>query len=219
MKLSVGPFDYAIRRQWRLTDGDRLRPVALNGLTIFHELVIWIDAELKDEYAIATLRHEFSEAWAHHCGEPSDHEGRRQSEATIGTSFDQQFTAQGGLAAFLAIPVEGMPSEDKTESSAPTQPKAQEKSYRVTDTIVCPGCESHIRTAGCTTSAAKLNDAGIFVVHRWLLCDACDSVIAWCERSTPEGFPLGEYFRASILRGNDARCYIDMMTAELEATA
>lgn len=198
MIFKVGPFQYVVRRTWALTlDGD---PV--DGFCASTSRCIYLDGDLEADALVSTLRHEHEHAWEYEVGQPRTAEDRANFMATVGTSFDQQFSDQGGTTALINTPIEGIAN--------PRRRLAQKTEPIFTDRVHCGGCGTQIMAGSIYSSEPMaLEQSGIVVLERGCQCPVCDRVQVWTERSTADGLPAGEYLRARMLAGAEAVKWLD----------
>jgi hypothetical protein len=103
MIFNIGPFPYRVLRRRNLrAHGERL-----DGFCASSARCLWLDADLDDIAIVSTLRHEHAHAWAIEVSHPHSSEDVACFTAAVGTAFDMDFTAQGGLAKLRALPIDG----------------------------------------------------------------------------------------------------------------
>ncbi len=191
---------YTVRRKYDLqVDG-----IATDGLTMFARREIWLDGLLAGEALEETARHEYGHALEYHTAQPRNEEERKQFEATVAMAFNKELSACGGWPAVLALPID--PPDRPAVEVAP-KPTVHAVEWQITDRVECGYCGVQAMTAPAQHGTPTMNDAGVWMVERSIECDMCDSIMVWDERCSPEGFPLGQYFNARVLRKGDASAW------------
>jgi hypothetical protein len=193
MQFIIGTRVYSVRRQWNLTcDGERL-----DGLCAYSSHTIWLDGDLSEEVIVEVLRHEHQHSWEAETCIPHTAEDRANLTATVGAAFDAEFTAQGGLAALLEIPIEGLRPEVKRNKA--------EVSFNISDRRNCGTCGCEVMVGSIDTAEARMVESvGMYMLERGFECPACGSVQVWDEQCTRDGIPLGKFFNPRILSGVEA---------------
>lgn len=198
MQLPIGPFDYSVRRKWSLAvDGEHLDGYCASSIRC-----IFLDGDLDDKRLVATLRHEHEHCWEFELGSPATAEDRANFHATVSTSFDKHFAAQGGLESLLKIPIEGLP---------PLKSRIKQRGEpTIADRVFCGVCNTPVMNGSVFTGESRpLESLGISVLERGFQCPVCGVVQTWVERANREGLPSGEYISAKLLSGGDAAKWID----------
>jgi hypothetical protein len=194
MQFRIGNIVYTVRRKWELKhNGERM-----DGLCDSTNKLIWLDGEMTGDEVLPILRHEHTHAWAYEVGQPRTFEDLACFAATVADAFDAEFAEQGGIESLMAIPLEGLrPGARKQIEARP---------LNICDRIECGRCGATIMVGSIFTGTPRVIDSINFVaVDRGCQCPVCDAVQVWSERSTSEGIPIGEFFNAKLLEGDEAR--------------
>jgi hypothetical protein len=193
MHFRIGTHVYNVRRKWDLRQNGQ----KADGLCDSTTKTIWLDADLFPTEILPVLRHEHVHAWQFETATPSTFEEQATFSATVGDAFDEEFGAQGGLDALIALPVDGL----RGERRAPVQQRLD-----IPDRIQCGRCGAEIMAGSIHSGAPTLIESvAIMAIERGCACPVCDAVQTWLERCTPDGVPLGGFLRPKLLSGEAAR--------------
>jgi hypothetical protein len=192
MQFRIGRHVYNVRRKWDLRhNGEKA-----DGLCDSTSKTIWIDADLMPDEILPVLRHEHVHAWQFETATPSTFEEQATFSATVGDAFDAEFSEQGGLDGFIALPVDGLRGERR-------QPVQQR--FDIPDRIQCGRCGAEVMSGSIHSGAPTMIDRVGLAIERGCACPVCDAVQTWLERCTADGVPLGGFMRPKLLSGDEAR--------------
>lgn len=184
-----------ISRKPIVTDGKQL-----DGQIDPERRIVWIscDVPLKDRRRV--LFHELRHGWVYaRGGKPEGDEADALDVAAFMDAVDEQFDAQGGTPALMAM-------QPLDLSQAPNPPG----SVILIDRYDCP-CGAQTMVGSVRSTPAEFDSRyGEYVVSRWFECEACGALVHWQEASLPDGTPKSRYIANSIgtLRGAERLAWL-----------
>lgn len=188
------------------SEGNELEGCAVEGrrLIVLSRIV---EPQRREEIA----QHEFYHCWLFHVPSPANEEQAAQLHSTVARQFQHDLEKAGGPDVLLNL----RPTRVRLGKPLPTtadRTRGGREIFGSSDRMSCGGCEADVMAGSIHTGPVTAEvETTRFYVERWMQCDACGAVQVWCELSTSEGKPLGEFCavpRPRILRGADASAWI-----------
>jgi len=207
MQFKIGPWLYSVF----VADGALYDEEGgeCAGLCDWSENAIYISGAIPLERRSDVLLHELHHAWVYHFGEPEGAENRANSASSFTMMCINEFVAQGGDKAMMAMTPAGLAMESPgipTESGS-TATWAQSSPDGGTE---CGWCGRRFSAGEIVTGEPVAHpQTGKLAIPRSIYCEGCDHVLEWHEGTmfdhTPSGQIVGKLRR---MRGKEAGAWL-----------
>lgn len=201
---SIGPYCYSLvisDREIYDENND-----LLDGCVIGTRRLLVVSKSVELDRREEVARHECVEAWLQHVPRPRDKEDLAQFVSMVGTQFDRDIEAAGGIEVLrrlapTQLPNLGRPLPEKAATLPP------ENAIGSTDRLTCGACGSETLCGSIAHEDPQPDASGRFRVLRWFRCDQCAGLQTWWQYCRSTGELLGEYVSIPaprMLRGEEA---------------